>query len=265
MSLAKTYTPSPTSDTSRDRVIVEPSPRRVRPFFNHEAIADSSRVRLMHEDGTLPVYYFPMEDVRMDLLEPSDRTTYCERKGEARYWHLRVGDRVAENAVWGYPDPIEGCPDISGLVAFYWNKMDHWYEEDQEVFVHPRDPYHRVDVVEASRHVVVEIDGTAVAESRRPRLLYETGLPTRYYLPKMDVRMELFRPTDSSTRCPYKGEASYWTAEIDGTEHPDILWGYEAPIPEMPRIAGMVAFFNEKVDIILDGERLERPTDTPWS
>jgi uncharacterized protein (DUF427 family) len=177
---------------------------------------------------------------------------------------VRVGEQVAENALWNYPDPIAGCPDIADLVAFYWNKMDAWFEEDQQIFVHARDPYHRVDVVESSRHLEVRIDGVSVAESRRPMMLYETGLPTRYYLPRLDVRMDLFRPSDSHTACPYKGTARYWTGTIDGREYPDLLWGYDTTIPEMPRIAGCVCFYDEKVDVYVDGELQPRP-QTPWS
>jgi uncharacterized protein (DUF427 family) len=127
-------------------VSVEPTVKRVRVMFGGETVADSHRVLILFEQGHLPVYYIPLEDVREDLLEPSDRHTTCPRKGEARYFSVRVGDRVAENAVWHYPEPIDACPDISGHVAFYWNAMDSWWEEDDQVFKHARDPYHRVDV-----------------------------------------------------------------------------------------------------------------------
>jgi uncharacterized protein (DUF427 family) len=171
---------------------------------------------------------------------------------------------VAENAVWNYPTPIEGAPDIANLAAFYWNKMDAWYEEDEEIFVHPRDPYHRVDVLESSRHVEVWVNGVKVADSHRPRLLFETGLPTRYYLPKLDVRMDLLRPTASSSRCPYKGTAAYWSVDAGGTVVEDLVWGYQTPLVECAKIAALVCFYNEKVDLVVDGERLERPK-TRWS
>ncbi len=254
----------PGSDPSRHGVAVEDSPRRVRVFFNHEIVADSRRVKLLHETGHLPVYYFPLDDVRQELLVPTEESTHCPYKGDARYWSVKVGDRTAENAVWNYPTPIEGGPDIGNLAAFYWNKMDAWYEEDEEVFVHPRDPYHRVDVLESSRHVEVLVNGVKVADSHRPRLLFETGLPTRYYLPKLDVRMDLLRPTASSSRCPYKGVASYWSVEAGGTVVEDLVWGYQTSVVECPKIAGLVCFYNEKVDLVVDGERQERPK-TRWS
>jgi uncharacterized protein (DUF427 family) len=142
--------------------------------------------------------------------------------------------------------------------------VDAWFEEDDEVFVHARDPYHRVDVLNSSRHVRVEIDGATVAASRRPRLLFETGLPTRYYLPKADVRMDLLEPTDTTTRCPYKGEAIYWSARIGGQLREDVVWSYPYPIPEIPKIEHLLAFFNERVDLYVDGELQVRP-QTPWS
>jgi uncharacterized protein (DUF427 family) len=245
-------------------VRVEPTPKRVRAMFGDETVVDSRRALILFEQGHLPVYYFPLEDVRADLLEPSDKHTTCPRKGEASYWSVRAGDRVAQNAVWRYPEPIDGCPDISGHVAFYWDKMDSWWEEDDQVFKHARDPYHRVDVLRSSRHVRVELDGEVVADTHRPLLLLETSLPPRWYIPRADVRFDLLRPTDTTTTCPYKGNASYFTAVIGDTEHDDIAWSYVTPIPECPKIEQAVCFFNERVDLTVDGERQERP-ETPWS
>lgn len=241
-------------------LLFEESPRRVRPYLAGTALADSTRMMLLHESGRLPVYYFPLEDVRTELLEESAHTTEDERKGEATYWHARVGERLAENAVFAY----RGAPLLSGHVAFDWNAMDAWFEEDEQVYKHARDPYHRVDVASSSRHVRVEIAGETVAETRQPHLLFETGLPTRYYLPKLDVRMELMSPTDTSSVCPYKGTASYLSATVGGTTVADVAWYYEHPIVECPKIENLVCFFNEKVDIHVDGELLERP-QTQWS
>jgi uncharacterized protein (DUF427 family) len=229
-----------------------------------QAVADSERTLYLFETGHLPVYYFPRSDVRFDLLEPSDHHTHCPYKGDASYYSVVVGDRRADNAVWAYPHPLASLPEIADYVAFYWDSADAWYEEDDEVFRHPRDPYHRVDVLHSSRHVQVRIGNVTVADSRRPRLLFETGLPVRYYLPKLDVRQDLLVPSATRTRCPYKGEAVYWSAEVDGSRLEDIVWSYPAPIPETPKIENLVAFFNEKVDIIVDGVLQERPA-TPWS
>lgn len=245
-------------------VRTEPWRRRVRGYLDRTAVVDSSDVLLQFEDGHLPVWYFPAGDVREDLLEPSSKTTVCPAKGTASYWHLTVGDRTVKNAVWSYRDAIPGREDIEGRYAFYWDRLDSWYEEDDEVFVHARDPYHRVDVLNSSRTVRVELDGVVLAESSRPRLLFETNLPLRCYLPKADVNLELLVPSDTTSQCPYKGIASYWSAVIGDRTITDIAWTYRFPIPECPKIEGLVAFFDEHVDTYLDGVLQPRP-DTPWS
>ena len=142
--------------------------------------------------------------------------------------------------------------------------MDAWFEEDEEVFVHPRDPHHRVDVLRSSRHVRVRIDGELVADSARPCLLFETGMPTRYYLPRADVRMELLSDTGTRTQCPYKGIAGYFAATVGGQRHDDIAWTYAMPVPECPKIEQLVCFFNEKVETEVDGV-VEAPPATKWT
>ena len=251
---------------SGSSVRFEPSARRVRTMLGGVFVADSSRVMLMWEPPReTPVYYFPVADVCRELLFESDHTRSSAAMGEARYWSVRVAESTAENAAWSYVAPSAGAPDASGYVAFKWDQMEAWFEEDDEVFVHPRDPYKRVDVLNSSRHVRVVIGGETLAETRRPRLLFETGLPTRYYIPKVDVRMDLLTPTDSHTRCPYKGIASYWTARVGDQQFKDIAWAYPAPIPECSKIENLVSFYNERVDAIyVDGE-LQPVPRTPWS
>ena len=246
------------------RVRTEPNHRRVRVFFGGEAVADSSRTLYLFETGHLPVYYFPRDDVRFDLLEPTSHHTHCPYKGDASYYTVVTGGQRYENAVWVYQDPIDSVPELSDYVAFYWNQADAWYEEDDEVYKHPRDPYHRVDVLNSSRHVQVLVGGVLVAESRRPRLLFETGLPVRYYLPKLDVRLDLLEPSATRSRCPYKGEAVYWSVRDGGEVLQDVVWSYPSPIPEAPKIENLLAFYNEKVDLVIDGVPQERPV-TKWS
>ena len=231
-----------------DRPRFEDTNRRVRVVFADINIADSKRVKLLLEPMKLGIYYFPLEDVRSDAL----------RKSGDRLWDVVVGDRAAERAVWERED-------FPGYVAFKWDLMDRWFEEDDEVFVHPRDPYHRVDVLNSSRHVKVVLGGEVVAETDRPRLLLETNLPTRYYIPKLDVRMELLTPTDLHTRCPYKGEASYWTVQVNGQEFKNIVWSYPSPIPEIPKIENLLCFYNEKVDAIYVDDELQPKPKSPWS
>ncbi len=233
---------------SSEQTRFEPSPRWVRAFFGGVAIADSRRVRLLLEPKHLPIYYFPVEDVRMELLQ----------KGEGSYWTVQVGERVAHHAAWERAE-------FPGFVAFYWDRMDAWFEEDDEVFAHPRDPYHRVDVLHSSRSVQVVVAGQTVAETLRPRLLFETGLPTRYYLPKVDVRMDLLSPTDTTTRCPYKGKAIYWALKIDDRQFKDIVWSYSPPTPECAKIDNLLCFFNERVDAIYVDGQVQPVPKTPWS
>ncbi|MDE0538692.1 MAG: DUF427 domain-containing protein [Rhodospirillales bacterium] len=246
-------------------VNMETSPRRVRVEFGGEVIADSLRTLLVRETKHVPVYYFPKPDVRMDLLSATGHATHCPFKGDASYWTIGAGGRTSENAVWGYEDPFVECARLEDHVAFYWNKVDRWYEEDDEIFVHARDPYKRVDVVRSSRPVKVILGGETVAESVNARFLFETGLPTRYYLPPGDVRRELLTPSDAASSCPYKGNAVYWTAAAGGRVFENIVWSYPEPIPEMPGIKGLMCFFNEKVDdILIDGVSIEK-VETPWS
>ena len=187
------------------RVAFERSPRRVRVRFNGETVADSTDAHLLFETRHLPVYYFPRADVRLDLMTPTADQTFCPDKGTASYWTIKVGDRAAENAVWGYPEPFEEVAAIADFVAFYWDRVDAWYEEDEEIFVHPRDPYKRVDVLQSSRPVKVIVGGVTAAETRRARFLFETRLPTRYYVPPEDVRMDLLVAERQDHRLPLQG------------------------------------------------------------
>jgi uncharacterized protein (DUF427 family) len=253
-------------DVPRTRGVIyfEDSPRRIRARFAGETIVDSRHAKLLHEQRHLPVYYFPRDEVRMDLLEPTDHSTRCPFKGEATYWSVRVGDQLAENAAWGYPEPIEDAPPLAGYVALYWHKMDEWLEEDEPAIVHPRDPYHRVDVLDTSRHVRVSVNGEVVADTTRGKVIFETGLPPRWYFPPEDVRSDLLVDSDKHTGCAYKGFASYKTVRTDGHDEQDVVWFYEDPRREAEPIKGYFAFFNERVDIEVDGELQERPF-TQWS
>jgi uncharacterized protein (DUF427 family) len=233
--------------------------------FGGQTIADSTRVMLLLEAGRLPVFYFPQEDVRQGILERTDHTTRSPLKGDATYWTVRAGDRVAERAAWSYEDPPADGPGVKGYVAFYWSEMDAWYEEEERAYAHARDPYKLVDVRQSGRHVRVEHGGVTLAETRHPRLLFETGLPVRYYLPPDDVRLDLLVPSATVSQCAYKGEASYWSARIGEWEYPDVAWRYREPLALVAPVAGLICFFQERVDaIVVDGERVEKPR-TPWS
>jgi uncharacterized protein (DUF427 family) len=234
----------------------EPTPKRIRALAGDETVADSREAIIVWEAGrAVPAYAFPDAHVRRDLLADSANPLPDAHGGGARFFTLTAGDEPSENAAWRYADP-----DLAGHVAFSWEAMDRWLEEDEEVFGHPRDPWHRVDGRRASRHVRVELDGAVVADSRRPTVVFETGLPTRYYLPRDDVAMDRLTPTDTCTICAYKGFASYWSVG----EHKDVAWTYEEPFVDAPDIAGLVCFLNERTDLSVDGEPVERPS-TQWS
>jgi uncharacterized protein (DUF427 family) len=236
---------------------LEGSPRRVRAELAGRTVVDSRRAMLLHETGHLPVYYFPEEDVDGACLERTDHSTHCPFKGNASYWSVRLGDRVAENAIWGYPHPLEGAPPLAGLLAFYWGAMDRWLEEDEEVQGHPRDPYTRVDVRESSRHVLVSLDGESIAASTRPKLLFETSLPTRIYLPRPDVRRDLLERSRTATYCPYKGHASYWSLRVGELLVDDLAWSYGEPFAEAEKVRDHLSFLHEELDVVVDGEPLE--------
>jgi uncharacterized protein (DUF427 family) len=231
--------------------------------FGGEYIADSRRALLLiqYPPAGLPAYYLPQADVRMDLLEPAARDGQA---GDMAYWTVSAGERAAERAAWAHLDPPPGLAELKGHITFKWDAMDGWYEEEEEVFVHARDPHKRVDVIASSRHVRVVIAGETVAETRRPCLLFETGLPTRYYIPREDVRMDLLEPAGLKTRCPYKGTASYWSVRVRDHVAKNGVWSYQETIPECPKIKDLLCFYNERVDLYVDGELQARPR-TMWS
>lgn len=248
-----------TAQYRRTKVVhVAPSPKRVRARVGGVFVADSRKTLLVYNDHHPFSYAFPKEDIRADLFtfgpEGGDGTSDDDHPGT-----LEVDGRTIEGVA-----TLHTSGDLEDHVVLDWNKMDDWYEEDEPVFVHPHDPEHRIDVLQSDRHVVIEIDGTKVAESRRPVLLFETGLPVRHYLPHTDVRLGLLRPSDKTTGCPYKGFAGYHHVKVDDNTHEDIVWSYKSPFQEASKVQGLMAFFDERVDVIVDGEKQERP-QTMWS
>jgi uncharacterized protein (DUF427 family) len=248
-------------EKSRGTVRVEQGAKRVRAYLAGRLVADTHRPFLVWEIPYYPAYYVPLADVVAEL-DPTGKTEHSPSRGEAQVFDVRVEGGTAESAAKRYVDsPLEALRD---LVRFEWAAMDEWLEEDEPVYTHPRDPYTRVDILASSRHVRVEVDGVTVADSVRPRILFETGLPPRYYLPLSDVRTELLRPSPTQTHCPYKGTAGYWSLDTGRGVHEDLVWIYRTPLPESQKIAGLACFYNEKVDLYVDGELQERPR-SPFS
>lgn len=226
------------------------SPKWIRGVANGHTIVDTRRAMILRQDGRPPVYCFPPQDVNMVYLKPSPG-----QSRQRRYWDMAGGQR---RAAWEIPDAVMTSPDAAAYLVFDWAAMDAWFEEDEEVLVHPRDPRVRLDILHSSRHIRIEILDETVAESRNPVLLFETGLPVRYYIPKTEVRLDLLEPSQHLTRCPYKGEAHYYSVKIGDRYAENIAWYYRYPTAESLKIASLIAFYDEQVDALyVDGERMK--------
>jgi uncharacterized protein (DUF427 family) len=236
---------------------VEPVPRRIRAVFAGETIVDTTNARYVWEVPFYPAWYVPLADVRSDALV-NEGTTEETSRGDVHHCGLRVGDESRPGAAKVLHEAkVEGLDET---VRFEWSAMDAWYEEDEQVSVHPRSPYVRVDTLRSSRPLRVEEKGIVLAESSSPVLLFETGLPTRYYVNRTDVDFSHLVHSDTETACPYKGVTTdYWSTTVGDVRHPDVAWSYAYPMREVLPIAGLIAFYNEKLDIFLDDVKLERP------
>jgi uncharacterized protein (DUF427 family) len=233
-----------------------PAPRRIRAIFNRKVVLDTISALYLWEWERYPQYYIPIADIDPEVLVDEEHEQRLSR-GTARRYGLSVGSvsRAGALRVYG-EDALYG---LAGHARFEWDAVE-WFEEDEQIFVHPRDPYTRVDALRSSRHVRVELDGVLLADTASPVLVFETGLPTRYYINRTEVDFSHLISSDTITGCPYKGMTTgYWTAQIGGNTYADIAWTYGFPTRQLLPIAGLVAFYNEKVDHILDGTRLERP------
>jgi uncharacterized protein (DUF427 family) len=241
---------------SAEDVRVEPSAKRVRTYLGGEPVADTTRPLLVWEVPYYPTYYFPAADVRSELLEPGSAAEQSPILGPARTFTVSAGGKQAREAARRYEDsPVEQLRD---MVRFEWGAMDAWFEEDEEVFTHARDPHTRVEILASSREIRVEIDGVTVARSHSPRPLFETGLPVRWYLPKPHVRLDLLERSETVTHCPYKGRAETWSVRIGENVYKDVAWSYPTPLPESEKIAGMIAFYEKKVRLLVDGVEAAR-------
>ncbi|CAN5826517.1 DUF427 domain-containing protein [soil metagenome] len=248
--------PPQTTDTLR----TEPSPKRVRALVGGVVAADTRRPVLVWEKPYYPTYYLPRGDVLGELVDVGtvDASSDDGLRGQRRLHDLVLGERTLSGAASTYPDSPD--PTLRDLVRIDWAAVDQWLEEDEPIFVHPRDPYKRVDILASSRHVRIELDGVTVADSGQPRILFETGLIPRYYLPYTDVRTDLLRDSDTVSHCPYKGSASWWSVQAGDTLHDGVAWTYRAPLPESQKVTGLVCFYDERVDMWLDGVRQPRPS-----
>jgi uncharacterized protein (DUF427 family) len=247
--------------SAANEIRVEHSRKRVRILLAGELVADTTSPMLVWEIPYYPTYFIPAADVRAKLVPYG--TDVDKLLGEAEVLSVEVpGGETAVGAARRFP--ASPARQIHDAVRFEWNAMSEWLEEDEPVYTHPRDPHTRVDILASSRHVRIEIDGMTVADSTSPRILFETGLPPRYYLPLTDVRTDLLRPSDSLSHCPYKGTAAYWSVDTGTDVHKDVVWIYRTPLPESQKVAGLAAFYDERVDVFIDGVH-QRPPHTKWS
>jgi uncharacterized protein (DUF427 family) len=246
---------------ARGELRYEPVEQRVRANLGTEAIVDSTRALLVWEPRrVVPSYAVPVEDIRGELS-----TAPVTDRQAAGVLHPKIP--FALHTAAGEPVSIDdrvgagfrlADEDLTGYVLLDFAAFDDWYEEDERIFSHPRDPYHRVDARRSARPVRIEVDGDVVAETTRARLVFETNLPLRFYVPREDVAVEL-HASARRTFCPYKGQASYWSIDAGGRRREDLGWSYEQPLPDVVAITGLVAFWDERVDVFVDGERRERP------
>jgi uncharacterized protein (DUF427 family) len=239
-----------------ERGRVEPAPRRVRGYVDGELIFDTTEARYVWEVPYYPLYYIPLRDVHAEYLIDDNRS------GNSQFGHSKVDSITTSSATAKSAARVfdaDGGSPVAGYVRFDWNSVE-WFEEDERIVGHPRNPYVRVDALRSHRHVKVELDGVVLADTTSPVLLFETGLPTRYYIDRTDVAFEHLTPTGTETLCPYKGTTSgYWSVSVGDAVHADLAWTYLYPLPPVSPIAGLVAFYNEKLDIAVDGVRLPRP------
>jgi uncharacterized protein (DUF427 family) len=243
-------TDTATDRSAHGRIKIEEGRKRVRALLGGTFALDTIRPLLVWEGPYYPTYYFRPEDVQATLT-PTGTVEHSPSRGDGAVYDVVNGDAKASGAARIIASsPI---PELSGLVRIAWDAMDEWLEEDEPVYTHPRDPYTRIDILASSRHIRVELDGETLAESRSPRILYETHLRPRYYLPISDLRTNVLRPSSSATYCPYKGTAAYWSVEIAGQRYDDLIWIYRTPLPESQKIAGLACFYSERVDLYVDG------------
>jgi len=236
---------------------VEPSPRRLRAVLAGETVLDTTQALYVWEWPFYPQYYVPMADVRPGLLE-SERSIESTPQGLVEMHNVRAGTVIRPHAARVVRETT--LTGLEGTVRLEWSAIDAWFEEDERVFVHPRNPYVRVDALRSTRTVRVSLAGVVLAESSSPVMVFETGLPTRYYINRTEVDFTHLVPSDTVTECPYKGTTSnYWSIDIDGELHRDLVWSYDFPTRQLLPVTGMLAFYNEKIDIFVDGRELDRP------
>jgi uncharacterized protein (DUF427 family) len=239
--------------------VFAPTGTRIRAYLGENLVADSADAALLRDSPFKLVYGFPEADIADGVLEPSDRVEQSESRGEELFWHVAAPGRRAENAAFAYTEETGNQPDTRGYVFIDFGSMDRWLEEDEGLIGHPRDPFTRIDVRQSSRHVRAQVDGIVVVDTSRPKLLLETGLPVRYYVPYDDVNWDALVESDTETVCPYKGRSRYWSVRAGEEVHQDLVWAYPQPLQDAALVEGCACFYHEKMTVTVDGEPQKRP------
>ena len=237
-------------DPLPDRLLyVEPLRRRMRVRFAETWIAQSDDVVLLHEPGRYPVAYFRRSDIDPDVLAPTNRTTEHRELGRTAWYAVRLGDHEAPRGAWEHIALPPFADVLADRVALAWHAMDAFYEEDERIVGHAADAYHRIDIRQTSRHLIVRARAQEIAESRRPLVLYESGFAPRWYVPREDINEGALEPVDVQTFCPYKGLCSYY----DIGDARRAAWSYRDPYGEVDRISDLISFEPDKVTVVIDG------------
>jgi uncharacterized protein (DUF427 family) len=233
-------------------LFAEPLRRRMRVKFGNEWIADSEKVTLLHEPGRYPVAYFPKADIAAEALQPIEHTSQHRDLGPTKWYAVRAGEREAVRAAWEHAELPTYASELESHVAFAWRAMDAFYEEDERIVGHAADQYHRIDIRQTSRHLVVRTDSQIIADTSRPLMLCESGFAPRWYVPREDINEAALTPNGTQTFCPYKGVCSYYDIE----DAPRAAWSYRDPFTEVNRVSDLISFEPDKVTVLIDDKQL---------
>ena len=249
------YHSGPKINDNNHRVFLETCNKRIRLKFNKTFVVDSLRSRLLFEDGHIPMYYFPKDDIETKYFSKTDLITNCPYKGDATYWTLEINGRKVINAAWSYEQPLYSQEQLKGLLAFYWKSIDNWYEEEEEIFSHPKDPYVRLDAIKSNRKIRIFFDELLIAESNNSTILFQTGLPPQYYFLKNDIIPEL-KLADIKSRCAYRGIADHFSININNKFLENIAMSFKRPPSEMTGIKDLICFDHNKINIVANDSNL---------
>ena len=237
----KDYHSGPRLNTNSHTIVLEKTKKWIRAKFENHIVINSKNASILFEDGHLPTYYFPKTDINMNLLNKSNKTSNCPFKGDATYWDLKSRDKKYLNSAWSYENPIKGQEGLKGLIAFYWSKIDNWYEEEEEIFSYPRDPYVRIDTLRSSRNIEVYIKNELILSSSKSIILFETHKSPKYFFSINDIKVNLVF-SETVFRCPYKGISNYLSIKEDNKFFKDVIMQYTQPKPEVSILKNLVCF-----------------------